>query len=133
MVLLREAAAGRLAARTARRWRIDSRTGSGIKKDETEAAVWYRRAAERGDVVSEERLADFLAKGHGVDKNETEALDWYRKAGDQGSGDAAWQAAQMYFKGHGTAKDDNAGMDWLKKAAALNQPDAVKELKKRGG
>ena len=36
-----------------RRWPIASRTGSGIKKDETEAAIWYRRAAERGDVISQ--------------------------------------------------------------------------------
>jgi serine/threonine-protein kinase len=131
-VLLREAAAGGwLRAQEILAYRLEN--GSGIKKDETEAAVWYRRAAERGDVVSQERLADLLAKGHGVDKNETEALDWYRKAADQGSADAAWLAAQAYFKGHGTAKDENAGMDWLKKAAALKQPDAIKELKKRGG
>jgi TPR repeat protein len=39
----------------------------------------------------------------------------------------------MYDKGHGTAKDESAGLVWLRKAAALNQPDAVKEMKKRGG
>ncbi len=130
IVLLREAAAsGWLRAQQTLAYRLEN--GSGIKKDETEAALWYRRAAERGDVISQQRLAELLAKGHGVAKNEAEALDWYRKAADQGSGDAAWQAAQAYFKGHGTAKDENAGMDWLKKAAALQQPDAMKELKKR--
>ena len=30
-------------------------------------------------------------------------------------------------------EDDSVGTEWLKKAAALNQPDAVKELKKRTG
>ena len=131
-VLLRESAAGGwLRAQQVLAYRLEN--GSGIKKDETEAAVWYRRAAERGDLLSQERLADMLAKGHGVSKNETEALDWFRKAADQGSGEAAWQIAQAYFKGHGVAKDESAGMDWLKKAAAANQPDAVKELKKRGG
>jgi len=131
-VLLREAAAGGwLRAQETLAYRLEN--GSGIKKDETEAAIWYRRAAERGDAISQERLGDLLARGHGVDKNETEALDWFRKAGDQGSANGAWQAAQAYFKGHGTAKDENAGMDWLKKAAALKQPDAMKELKKRGG
>lgn len=132
VVLLREAAAsGWLGAQQVLAYRLE--TGGGIKKDENEAAVWYLRAAERGDALSQQRLADMLAKGHGVAKNETEALDWYRKAADQGSGEAAWQAAQAYFKGHGTAKDEAAGMVWLKKAAALNQRDAVKELKKRSG
>jgi TPR repeat protein len=132
MVLLRDAAVGGwlLAQRTLGE-RLE--TGTSVKKNETEAAYWYRHAADRGDLAAEMKLAEFLAKGRGVDKNEAEAITWYRKAADQGSGEAAWQLAQMYFKGHGTAKDDAAGMDWLKKAATLNQPDAVKELKKRTG
>ncbi len=131
-VLLREAAAGGwLAAQQKLASRLEN--GTGVKKDESEAAVWYRRAAERGDVTSEQKLGEFLAKGRGIPKNETEALDWYRKAADQGSAESAWQASQMYFKGRGTAKDDAAGMEWLKKAAALNQSDAVKDLKKRTG
>ncbi len=132
MVLLREAAAGAyLPAQLKLAARLEN--GTGTKRDESEAAAWYRRAAERGDVTSEQKLGEFLSKGRGIPKNETEGLDWYRKAGEHGSGEAAWQASQMYFKGRGTAKDDAAGTEWLKKAAALNQPDAVKELKKRTG
>jgi serine/threonine protein kinase/TPR repeat protein len=132
LVLLRESASGGvLRAQQSLAFRLEN--GAGIKKDETEAALWYRRAAEHGDMASQEKLAEFLAKGRGTNKNEAEALDWYRKAGDQGSGEAAWQAEQMYMKGRGTAKDTVAGVEWLRKAAALNQPDAVKELKKRTG
>ena len=130
VVHLRLAASGGwLRAQQVLAYRLEN--GTGVRKSEAEAAAWYRRAAERGDAISQQKLADLLAKGRGVDKNEAEALDWYRKAGEQGSGGAAWQAAQMYFKGRGTAKNDSAGMDWLRKAAALNQPDAVKELRKR--
>lgn len=132
VVLLREAAAAAyLPAQQELAYRLEN--GTGIKKDEAEAAVWYRRAAERGEITSQQKLGEFLAKGRGVPKNETEGLEWYRKAGDAGSGEAAWQASQMYFKGRGTAKDDAAGTEWLKKAAALNQADAVKEMKKRTG
>jgi serine/threonine-protein kinase len=123
------ASGGWLRAQQVLAYRLEN--GTGVRKSEDEAAAWYRRAAERGDAISQQKLADFLAKGRGVRKDETEALDWYRKAADQGSGGAAWQAAQMYFKGRGTARNDSAGMDWLRRAAALNQPDAVKELKKR--
>lgn len=130
--LLREAAAaGLLKAQATLAFRLEN--GAGVKRDDAEAALWYRRAAERGDALAMERVAEFLVRGRGVTKNETEGLDWYKKAADKGSGEAAWQAAQMYFKGKGTAKDEAAGMEWLKKAAAKNQPDAVKELKKRTG
>lgn len=130
VALLRQSATGGwLRAQQVLAYRLQN--GAGMRKDETEAVSWYRRAAEHGDVISQQNLADMLAKGHGAPKNETEALSWYRKAGDQGAGDAAWQAAQMYFKGHGTEKNDTTGMVWLRKAAALNQPDAMKELKKR--
>ena len=132
VVFLRDAASGGwLRAQQLLAYRLEN--GAGIRKNETEAALWYRRAAERGDATSQAKLGEFLAKGKGIAKNESEALEWYRKAGDQGSGESAWQAAQMYFKGKGTAKDDAAGLEWTKKAAALNQPDAIKEMKKRGG
>jgi serine/threonine protein kinase/TPR repeat protein len=132
IVLLQQAASGGvLRAQLTLADRLEH--GAGIKKDESQAVIWYRRAAEHGDIASELKLAEFLARGRGIDKNEAEALDWWRKAGDQGSGEAAWQASQMYLKGHGTAKDTVAGVEWLKKAATLNQPDAVKEMKKRTG
>ena len=43
-----------------------------------------RRSAERGDLESQQKLAEFLAKGRGIPKNEPEALEWYRKAADEG-------------------------------------------------
>jgi TPR repeat protein len=130
VVHLRLAASGGwLRAQQLLAYRLEN--GSGVKKSEEEAAAWYRRAAERGDAISEQKLGDMLARGRGVVKNETEALDWYRKAALQGSGLAAWQVAQMYFKGRGTDRNDSLGMDWLRRAAALNQSDAVKELRKR--
>ncbi len=42
-----------------------------------EALVWYRRAAEQGDVDSEIVLALAYAKGIGVAQSEVEAYKWY--------------------------------------------------------
>jgi TPR repeat protein len=42
-----------------------------------EALVWYRRAADQGDVDSEVVLALAYAKGIGVEKSEVEAYKWY--------------------------------------------------------
>jgi TPR repeat protein len=42
-----------------------------------EALVWYRRAAEQGDVDAEIVLALAYAKGIGVAPSEVEAYKWY--------------------------------------------------------
>lgn len=42
-----------------------------------EALIWYRRAADQGDVDSEVALALAYAKGIGVEKSEVEAYKWY--------------------------------------------------------
>ena len=42
-----------------------------------EALVWYRRAAEQGDVDSEIVLALAYAKGIGVQQSDVEAYKWY--------------------------------------------------------
>ena len=42
-----------------------------------EALVWYRRAAEQGDVDSEIVLALAYAKGIGVQQSDVEAYEWY--------------------------------------------------------
>jgi TPR repeat protein len=42
-----------------------------------EALVWYRRAAEQGDVDSEIVLALAYARGIGVAPSEVEAFKWY--------------------------------------------------------
>jgi uncharacterized protein len=42
-----------------------------------EALIWYRRAADQGDVDSAVVLALAYAKGIGVEKNEVEAYKWY--------------------------------------------------------
>ncbi len=132
ILLIRESAAlGLLSAQRLLASRLAS--GFGIRKDETEAASWYRRLAERGDREGQLTYAELLARGRGTAKDEAAALDWYRKAADQGSAEAGWQAAQMYFKGRGTAKDEPEGMVWLRRAAEASHPEAVKELRKRGG
>ena len=62
--------------------------GLGVDKNETEAAMWYRKAADQGDKTAQTFLGWMFNNGIGVDKNECEAVKWYRKASDQGSVDA---------------------------------------------
>lgn len=56
----------------------------GIQRDESQAAVWYRRAAEQGHVEAQFTLGLFHEDGRGVPRDAQMALSWYRKAADQG-------------------------------------------------
>ena len=57
----------------------------GVTPNSTEAATWYRRAAEQGSAIGEVNLAGMYERGEGVTQSFGEAAKWYRRAGAQGS------------------------------------------------
>lgn len=73
--------------RAAERGHVDSQFYVGQyyehKYDYKEAAKWYKKCAENGDVRAQNSLAIFYEKGRGVDKNLNEAIKWYKKAVEQ--------------------------------------------------
>jgi len=72
--------------------------GRGVKEDETQAAAWYRKAAEQGDAQAQVMLGASYAGGHGVQKSETEAARWWRDAARQGNKDAQNSLSQRGLK-----------------------------------
>ena len=54
----------------------------------TEAAKWYRKAAEQGHAEAQLWLGNCYYLGEGVPKDEAEAERWWRKAAEQGQADA---------------------------------------------
>jgi hypothetical protein len=50
--------------------------------DYTNAVVWYRKAAEQGDLTAQLSLASLLLAGRGAEKNPHEAAKWLRAAAD---------------------------------------------------
>ncbi|MFM1769337.1 MAG: hypothetical protein RJA22_1866 [Verrucomicrobiota bacterium] len=58
----------------------DILAGSG---DFTNAVVWYRKAAQQGEVASQLTLATLLITGRGAAKNPREAAQWLRAAADR--------------------------------------------------
>ena len=62
--------------------------GRGVEKDETEAAIWYRKAAEQGNATAQLMLGSMYANGRGVKKHKLAAIKWYRKAAEQGNVEA---------------------------------------------
>jgi TPR repeat protein len=64
--------------------------GVGVLEDYEEAAKWYEKAAEQGNVEAQFHLGLMRAHGHGIAQNDEEAVKWFRKAAEQGNAEAQY-------------------------------------------
>jgi S1-C subfamily serine protease len=85
--------------------------------DYTDAAKWYRKAAEQGHAVAQNNLGSMYANGYGVAQNYGEAVKWYRKAADQGYANAQTNLGDMYRAGRGVAQNNGEAFKWYHMAA----------------
>jgi TPR repeat protein len=69
-------------------------------KDLSEAARWYRLAAEQGERVAQYEIGFMLLLGEGGPKNTEEGLMWLERAGGQGQDSALRLLADCYENGH---------------------------------
>jgi TPR repeat protein len=90
---------------------------NGLPKDDTQAALWYRKAAEQGNPEAQVTFAFDLAQGKGVEKNEAEAVSWYRKAALQGNAVGQNYLAGMLYKGYGVEQNYVEAAIWYRKSA----------------
>ena len=81
-------------------------------KDETEAAKWYRKAADQGNEFAQYGLATMYREGRGVAKNPAEAIPLLRRSAASGRPDAALALATMYANGEGAPKDPAEAYFW---------------------
>ncbi|MDR0749136.1 MAG: leucine-rich repeat protein [Tannerellaceae bacterium] len=66
--------------------------GEGIKKKQSEAVFWYRKAAECGMPIAQYSLGACYLLGNGVGKDENAALYWLKQARESGELDKASDA-----------------------------------------
>ncbi len=97
-------------------------------RDDSEAAKWYRKAAQEGEAYAQINLAVMYENGEGVIKSSTEAVKWYRMAAEQGNAGAQCGLAGMYGKGQGVVKDDAEAVKWYRKAAEQGNATAQNNL-----
>ena len=98
--------------------------GQGVQKDDTEAARWYRMAAEQGDAGAQFDLGVNYANGKGVQKDDAEAARWYRLAAEQGEARAQLNLGVMYYFGRGVRKETVSAHMWFTIAGANGNEDA---------
>ncbi|MGH8809886.1 MAG: tetratricopeptide repeat protein [Noviherbaspirillum sp.] len=96
----------------------------GVEQNPVQAAEWTRQAALQGNVEAQYNVALKYDKGIGVTRDYRQAVSWYRNAAEQGHREAQYNLAGMYDSGQGIAKNNRYALDWYRKAAEQGNPDA---------
>lgn len=88
-----------------------------FERNYSEAAKWFRAAAEQGHPDGQTRFGVFCGLGIGVAKDVGEAANWYRKAAEQGDMAAQSNLAGCYRDGVGVETDILQAYAWFRLAA----------------
>lgn len=97
--------------------------GKSIGRDLSQAAGWYRKAAEKGDLSGQLHLAALYRDGgKGFPRDMEQAAVWYRKAAEQGDTGAQGILGVLYSYGQGVPHSDVEAYYWFDLAAAVKGP-----------
>ena len=91
----------------------------------SEAAHWFRKAAEQEHSFAQFELGLLYANGDGVDQNYSEAAHWFLKAAEQEHVDAQYNLATIYYNGDGVERDPLMALAWYYLAAQRGHEDAA--------
>lgn len=107
--------------------------GKGVPRDPQQAAEWYRKAAEQGNLSGELHLAALYRDGAGktFPRDMTQAAAWYRKAAEQGDPGAQGTLGMLYTLGQGVAQSDVEAYFWLDLAASAASPNQAQYMMNR--
>ncbi len=94
-------------------------------RDYEQAASWYTKAANQGNIAGEIHLANLYRDGGGklFPRDMAQAAAWYRKAADQGEAGAQGTLGMLYTLGQGVPRSDVEAYYWLDLAAAVKGPN----------
>jgi uncharacterized protein len=99
--------------------------GFGVARDNGQAVLCYRKAAEQGLVEAQYRLGYLYYHGQGVPKNLEQAAEWFTKAAEQGDTQAQAALGNMYVHGQGVPRDSAKAVYWHKKSLKLKRQSEV--------
>jgi len=98
-------------------------SGQAVTRDLKQAAEWYRKAADKGDIDGEVHLAAlFRDGGKNFPRDMLQAAQWYRKAAEQGDVTAQATLGVLYSIGQGVPQSDVEAYYWLDLAASVRGP-----------
>jgi hypothetical protein len=97
--------------------------GTVVTQDCRQAAEWYQKAADKGDMAGQLHLAALYRDGgKGFDRDMAQAAEWYRKAAEQGDVGAQGMMGTLYSLGQGVEQNYVEAYYWLDLAAGVNGP-----------
>ncbi len=99
-----------------------------VPQDYTEAARWYRKAADQGDADAQFTLGRMYGKGEGVAQDHEEAAKWSRKAAEQGHAGGQNNLGVACQFGLGVPQDYEEAAKWYRKAAEQGNTNAQVNL-----
>lgn len=102
--------------------------GQGVNQDTQKSIVYYRQAADKGDLYAQFNLGVSYDSGKGVPQNFREAVKWYKRAAIQGASFAQYNLAIMYEQGRGVQKSFEEAVYWYNKAALQGDSKAQNNL-----
>jgi uncharacterized protein len=102
----------------------------GVPQDYSEAAEWYRKAAEQGVAAAQHNLGVMYDNGQGVVQDDAEAVMWYRKAAAQRHAPAQHNLGVMYADGRGVPQDYVQAHMWFSLAVARFTASESEDRKK---
>jgi len=96
-----------------------------VKKDNIEAAKWFRLAAAQGDASAENNLGVMNELGMGMPIDAKAAVDWFRKSAEQGYAKGESNYGRIYADGvGGVATDPAKAYAWMSMSAAQGEVTA---------
>ncbi|MEE3491540.1 DUF1883 domain-containing protein [Ruminococcus sp.] len=98
--------------------------GQGYPVDYTQALYWYHKAADAGNMHSQNSIGVCYQKGHGVPQDDCQAASWFEKACESGNPEGAFNLANCYYTGTGVEKSIDEALKYWSKAAKLGHPAA---------
>jgi uncharacterized protein len=102
--------------------------GRGVAQDFSQAARWYRLAAEHGHALAQCNLGVLYEDGLGVLQNDEEASHWYRLSAEHGNAGGQNNLGRIYEEGRGVPRDFREAVIWYQKAAAQGNTQAQGNL-----
>ncbi len=91
--------------------------GVGDDKNQSDAAYYFRMAAEQGQASAQTNLGKCYLSGDGVQKDDKKAFEWFEKAANLGDSDGQYQLSCCYRDGCGVNTNETEAARWCLKSA----------------
>lgn len=98
--------------------------GRGCAVDYSQALYWYHKAADAGNMYSQNSIGICYQKGHGVPQSDSQAVSWFERACKSGNPEGAYNLAECYFSGTGVEKNVDQALKYWAEAIKLGHPSA---------